>query len=1007
MSGKKSTSQQGERLVIEDFTPGVRADMDPIRIPRGGCTAARSSAGALSGSWNVIPDRGALRIRPGRALLGRTSATYGNRAMAEFLTIAATNSGAHLALANGTSVLVSSPNDPTTFSASGIALTNAAAYVRMAGMNGQLFVCDGIAKVKTWDPINGAQALTTLAAPSQAPILSMQPETTDILNIIGGDFGGITNYTWTAATGDMAGTHLNMTNVTGANYEVQIPGSIDETKNWGATLRAVALSTANNWPASGTGYVLEAVGTWSGSGPQTGLNICLITICDSAGNPTSLDLSTATELIFEHAVTVGVTTPPIYPVCSILFATEFPENQTLPTWNASQVLDLTGNDSLDHSGSYGLLNGSPGTTRVDISTVAASLGNVKYLGLQMDCSAVTTPGARVELPTSGNAGFDSDTYFYAAAFHPDPAHTNYGGACASATSWTIQSISADKGGTQFVAGDLYNVTYTWVYDGTETDGVLSTNAVESGPYTTDTSITMPVNQSEVGQVMTVECFIDAGVTPVPQQVNLYANGGALGTQYLQVATLPYTGSGAGNVTFEWNGAIASQETIVLQQYVGAPPVGAALLATYKGRMLYGAAPAPADDVDNLGYNTLWISDFNDPANVPGENYTATPPGVGGWMVVSADGAPITALGTWGSYEIVCTTKEAYQLSGEMAEDFTLMLVSAAAGCLNHETMHCAGDSLTVWLGFNKVWGWTPDGIVDIGTHISPLLRTYTLAEQQQAVACHDRDRGWYILTMPDGISFVLYGMAREEIDGIVQPVGLWAVWQGLPTGCMTYAHHLPTPGLYASDATGNVYQLNTGTVDAGGAVSYLTWQWSGTCETVPDPQQAKSCRQMVVYRGQFPAEEDEQVLNDVYLQLSLPTPNAGATTGLTAPAWPTAAGSSVQDHDLTWTEQGSDAGITATWLAGATFVAGAVISGGNGHQYVATPLPQVSIDNPVTTNFGVTANMLPLDFARNLARWVLPHFTPATSLQVVIGGVTDTGGLVTAITLDVVPRGVR
>ena len=103
---------------------------------RAGAARRRGTgAGALSGSWNVVPDRGALRIRPGRALIGSTSSP-GNRAMTEFLTIAAANSGAHLAFANGSSVLVSSPNDPTTFSASGIALTSAGALVRMAGMNG-------------------------------------------------------------------------------------------------------------------------------------------------------------------------------------------------------------------------------------------------------------------------------------------------------------------------------------------------------------------------------------------------------------------------------------------------------------------------------------------------------------------------------------------------------------------------------------------------------------------------------------------------------------------------------------------------------------------------------------------------------------------------------------------------------------------------------------------------------------------------------------------------------
>jgi hypothetical protein len=94
---------------------------------------------------------------------------------------------------------------------------------------------------------------------------------------------------------------------------------------------------------------------------------------------------------------------------------------------------------------------------------------------------------------------------------------------------------------------------------------------------------------------------------------------------------------------------------------------------------------------------------------------------------------------------------------------------------------------------------------------------------------------------------------------------------------MVYAHHLATPGVYGGNADeANVYQLDTGCTDVvgTGTPSAISWNWLGNCDTTPDPNQAKTVRMMEVFRGQFPAEEDEQVLESVTLTVNLsgPTP---------------------------------------------------------------------------------------------------------------------------------------
>ncbi|HEX2951128.1 MAG TPA: hypothetical protein VHV83_16410, partial [Armatimonadota bacterium] len=317
----------------------------------------------------------------------------------------------------------------------------------------------------------------------------------------------------------------------------------------------------------------------------------------------------------------------------------------------------------------------------------------------------------------------------------------------------------------------------------------------------------------------------------------------------------------GSYSFKaWNGTVS--DITVLSQYTERPPADCRLLFPHKGRMLY-----IGPNLDTKAYDTLFISNWDDAAHVPQALTVDTPPLFGGWIVIGEDGGEITGLGAWGSYCLIFKRLGIWQLSGETASDFAITPVSVSHGCVAHETVQQIEDGVTVWLDHNHVWAMTTQGIQNIGLPIERLLKAYSVEQQAQAFAVFDKGRGWYHLTLPDGVTFVLYRTDSGE--------WAWSRWTGQPAACGVYATQWCAPGTYAGDATRpTLCRLNTGCTDEGTPIPF---SWTSATLQAPNAQADKAVTDIRIYGSDDLEEYGEAVLTSCTADYHRDSPGAQVT----------------------------------------------------------------------------------------------------------------------------------
>ncbi len=800
------------KLSITDFSPGLRTDIDAKMIP----------SGAAASCENTVMDSRSLRIRPGRHRHSviPTNAGSGPVALAEY------NYGTtrNLFMATTSQLFKSSSANETfvtgdTSLACAISLASVGWRPKLQQFKNKLYVADGVNAIRRWDGGTTITALTEYEGP-------------DYVGGVGTDYE-----LRTSTNTDILGN--SQSGFTYGNYYVRL-NSLES--NYG-TRRDFLWMLYGSYAGSTD---LSAFGTRIVNGAMMDLTAAddirelghtkatMIELIHSAGTDTAgkwiaiinlgglKDLSTVNviDIIMKRgwgadSVTVSL---------QLGQDDELDANKNLSGGLVSANLDMSG---ITEDNKWGKVS-------VDISGLSeAARKGISWIGLHFETLANLGTPDRIE---------------HAGAYLP---------ASEKAFWIAVDSIYSSDASENLTAGK-YEFTWTYAYWDTGT-----ATTIESPEYQFDYAPGMsqvyPSYTADLQRAMGFELFIDTLETATtapnePEKLYVYVRGSADPTHWRRIKeiTWPATSLSAGT-TVQWDGAMSGDEPTITE-YVHRPLVGSRLMLPHKGRMLY-----TLDDV-------LYISDWDHPEQVPIAPTFNANPDKGGWITIGEDGQDITGLGPWGSFLLIMKELGVYRMEGDTADNIAIVPMSTVAGCVSHETVQQIADSMTVWLGHNKVWICTPDGITDIGEPIRELLENHSLTVQRQAFAVYDRQRKWYILTLPDTtpVSYVLYR----------SPSGWgWTRWTNQPNGCAIYAPSLTTPGVYVGDKTNRIIdRANTGVSDGYTGTTYtngtaITYSWTGGKEAAPSVTVRKSVRDIYVHAGNNPLEDGEVQLPATSIRL--------------------------------------------------------------------------------------------------------------------------------------------
>ena len=176
--------------------------------------------------------------------------------------------------------------------------------------------------------------------------------------------------------------------------------------------------------------------------------------------------------------------------------------------------------------------------------------------------------------------------------------------------------------------------------------------------------------------------------------------------------------------------------------------------------------------------------------------------------------------------IAMTRSTIEAISGYNPQDFAKTILSGSVGCASHwsikECPIAEGTTALIWAGYDGIYMMMGTTIKKISQEIQEFWDTLSKVEIQEASAVECRNRGEYMLAVSDGSSaennYILVYNYRK---------GDWSIWK--------YANKMDVLGKYyrsgeeiilGGDSNGNIFELNRGDSDNGGAINgYFLTKW--------------------------------------------------------------------------------------------------------------------------------------------------------------------------------------
>lgn len=733
-------------LSILNFSAGLHAEAEATMLPGG----AMHEDGS-----DLVFHKGTARVREGRERhTVLTGLTYGLRGIWEYNDPDDTLDASRLVAVANDSLYYTTTNTQTTFSAISGGTVDQYNQTRAEQFKDALYIVDGVAAVKKWDPVNGISSLTDLDGPTVAPTIAVQQVMADLTNAEGQSLYGrghttpTDDETWAA----MQPNEFSLTLFDGdpADYYAMC---------------ARGLNTAANTKGDHTAsIVLELI---TDSDNATGFGEFTQVI---PGGPIDLSNVDALQINWQWDCDSGTPSANVYfsedgTTWQGPYALTFAARST-DTWYEDS-LDISAvatadKDAVSHIKVRFVGNEAGAVSRKEFDSSVYQSGHSDAISLIIDGIYAAPTTALVD---TGKYEF---TYTY-----------DYG----DGSDVTLESpcYQNTETGPEDIAFPFIEVTshltFGFVITGTK-DEAVTANAINIYcMHNTDqwerigrVNIMRDVSTASwSGDVVTLTTTSDhdyqadedvlvTGVDPSGynvSNVNMDSIPSATQITYAVVGGPgAYSSGGETRVydvhdySLEWDG-LFPQPPIYGDLYVQAPPVGCTMLREWKGRMLYAKA------------DTLYISNWDDAEHVPLTPMEQVPVHYGGWMRVGADGKDITGIGVLGSYAVVFKENGCFLVEGD-SPPFVWLPLNREIGCDSHETIRQVEGNLLTWAGNNSVWAWDGQQVFALGADpndrktspIGALLREYADDYGKElmtdAFSVYDPVNQRYILTLPIG-----------------------------------------------------------------------------------------------------------------------------------------------------------------------------------------------------------------------------------------------------------------
>lgn len=276
-----------------------------------------------------------------------------------------------------------------------------------------------------------------------------------------------------------------------------------------------------------------------------------------------------------------------------------------------------------------------------------------------------------------------------------------------------------------------------------------------------------------------------------------------------------------------------------------PPAGCTLLAAHANRMWYAKG------------DTLYISNLDTPELAPQSLTISADPTSGGFIRISDDGSPITALCPFGSYLMVFTARGLWRVDGAPgAPTFAVTPITRERGALSHEGVCVVEGNLLCWLEAGGVWAWDGRSFFEIGRPVRGAWAGVAASDQAASALVYDADERLLMLFVHGAPTTPLAGTAllcsvTQPVDRATDgtPLYAWGIATGLPHA-LARPLHLTSSGIYAVDMRSGataLYRMNSGADDAGQPIA---WHWQDRRRMDPDPTAYKNVRRLQVLTGQ-------------------------------------------------------------------------------------------------------------------------------------------------------------
>lgn len=761
-----------QRVTFDNFTEGLRTDVDALLLPRGAASAAE----------NVTFSRGTLDVRPGRVAHSALPAwtTSGVRALCEYAHASDTKTARLLACVNDT--IYVTDNATQTFDGTEITLAttvSTSGTVRMVQYQDVVYIADGVNAVKKWLPADGT-AVTVLEdvdVPQVEPgvtVTSLPGElsrrSADLAGWQGRDNNGVTGVptTWVTLT-DWNANAISSADL--AEFEGMTTRKITDT-TYTATDRAEAVALE---------FVSDRGIADMTPNPVQGVGLAVQQLV------APVDISRATRL----SITFNVLATAIAGAFSI----EVHLGETFTVGDTALTTVFT-NDADGNPLGDSVTPGTWYTKDIDLTaTPDTELDAVQWLGIKVN-TGTSTDIARVQF--ANTTFYDNRPY---------------------AVSLLLDNITADISLPELIA-DTYEITYTYAWDvgdPTEYEGAPYRSSDDLHPY----KEVVVTGDNTVG--FTIACTLDATVDA--EAIYIYARGGTLAT-FRRVATIGSLSADPAAQVFNaaWYGAVEPTAGF-LEEYVQSPPTGTSLLATYKGRMLY------AKD-DTLWFAQVGNADRVSPTSLvvaSGSEGAYATAGVEGREIVALGvlGSYLVALKRKGAYFLEGEDANSFQLipmtasvgcvrheTVQQVEDLLIVADAQQIWGWNGQGLVEVGKPIAAtWQAFTDAQRAAAFAVYD------PLTRRYLLTVPNTSTGA-----------APSSTTLVYDLVAGSWTQWTAQPGGCAIS----TTKTATVGVYAGDP--YGTGAAGKVYRLMTGTTDATSSGSNpIAWLWQSRAITASDP----------------------------------------------------------------------------------------------------------------------------------------------------------------------------